>query len=53
MKWLILIAVLVMYVHVFNVVANLYFESNRTLTLNDIWKKFAPPLRVTIELGDA
>ncbi len=36
----VLIAVLVVYVHVFNAVATMYFESDRTLTLRDIFLRF-------------
>jgi len=50
MKWLIVIAVLVLYVHLFNAIANQYFDSDSTMTWNDIWKKFVPPAKITIEL---
>lgn len=50
MKWLIAIVVLVIYVHLFNSIATRYLDSERTLTWSDIWKKFVPPAKITIEL---
>lgn len=37
MKWVIAILVVLLYVHLFNVVAPMYFASDRTLTLVDLW----------------
>jgi len=50
MKWLIVIAVLVLYVHLFNALANQYFDSDNTMTWKDIAKKFLPSGKITIEL---
>ena len=43
--FVIVITVLFTYVHVFNKIATLYFESDRTLTLEDL----ATTLRVHVE----
>ena len=37
MKWVVAILVVLLYVHLFNVVAPMYFASDRTLTLTDLW----------------
>jgi hypothetical protein len=50
MKWLIALAVVIVYVHLFNAVANRYFESGRTLTFQDIYRKMMPPVKITVEL---
>ena len=50
MKWAIVIVVLVLYVHLFNAIANQYFDSGYTMTWKDITKKFMPPAKITIEL---
>lgn len=48
--WLVFLAVLVLYVHLFNAIAHQYFESDRTLTMRDIWRRFVPSGRIVIEL---
>lgn len=50
MKWIVFLVVLVVYVHVFNAIATLYFESNRQLTLKDLWRRFFPGVKITIEM---
>jgi len=50
MKWVIVIVVLVLYVHLFNAIANQYFDSGYTMTWKDITKKFVPSGKITIEL---
>ena len=47
--WLIFLSVLVLYVHLFNAIAGQYFESNRTLALSALWRRFVPSGKVTIE----
>lgn len=44
------IIVTVLYVHLFNAIAELYFDSNQTMTWSDLYRRFAPPMKVTIEL---
>ena len=36
-------AVLFTYVHLFNTIAKLYFDSDRRLTLEDLYYKVVPP----------
>ena len=43
-------AVLFTYVHLFNTVAKLYFDSDRTLTLEDLYRKVVPPIDFHIKL---
>jgi hypothetical protein len=50
MRWLIVVLVLLLYVHLFNAIARLYFESGRTLALKDIWRRFFPGIKIQIEL---
>ena len=50
MKWLLVAVVLLLYVHLFNAIARLYFESGRTLTLRDLWRRFFPGISIRIDL---
>jgi len=50
MKWLIVLVVLILYVHLFNAIANWYLESDRSLTWSDLWAKILPPVKITIQL---
>jgi hypothetical protein len=43
-------AVLFTYVHLFNTIAKLYFDSDRTLTLEDLYRKVVPPTEFHIQL---
>lgn len=47
---LIVMFVIVLYIHLFNRIAELYFDSNRTLTLHDLYRKFVPPTDLHIHL---
>jgi hypothetical protein len=47
--WLIFLSVLILYVHLFNAIAQQYFDSNRTLTATDLWRRFVPSGKITIE----
>ena len=46
--WIVALLVIFLYVHLFNVVARMYLDSERTLTLHDLWRKIVPP--ITIQL---
>ncbi len=46
----IIAAVLFTYVHLFNTIARLYFDSNRTLTLEDLYRKIIPPTDFHIQV---
>jgi hypothetical protein len=50
MKWILVILVVLLYVHLFNAIARLYFESGRSLTLRDLWRRFFPGVKIQIEL---
>jgi hypothetical protein len=50
MKWLIALVVLILYVQLFNILATKYLESDRTLTLADLYRRFVPPVKITIEM---
>ena len=47
---IIIVAVLFTYVHLFNKIAGLYFDSERTLTLIDLYRKVVPPTDFHIQL---
>jgi hypothetical protein len=42
--------VVILYVHLFNKIANLYFDSGRTLTLGDLYRRVVPPTDFHIQL---
>jgi hypothetical protein len=46
----IIAAVLFTYVHLFNKIAGLYFDSGRVLTLEDLYRKVVPPTDFHIQL---
>jgi hypothetical protein len=39
MKWFIPLLVILLYVHLFNAISPMYFASERTLTLIDLWER--------------
>ena len=47
--WLIFLAVLVLYVHLFNATAQQYLETGQTTHLGDLWRRFVPAGKITIE----
>lgn len=38
MKWIVPLLVILLYVHLFNVVAPMYFASDHQMTLMDLWE---------------
>ena len=46
----IIAAVLFTYVHLFNIIAKMYFDTDRTLTLEDLYRKVVPPTDFHIQL---
>jgi hypothetical protein len=48
--WIVSIFVATLYVHLFNAIARTYLDSDRTLRLTDLYRRFFPPLKVSIEL---
>jgi hypothetical protein len=49
-NWVIVAGVAILYVHIFNAIAKLYLESNRTLTLKDLWRRWVPPTDIHIQI---
>jgi hypothetical protein len=50
MNWIIAVFVIVFYVHLFNVIAKMYFDSERRLSLMDVVRRFVPPMKISIEI---
>jgi hypothetical protein len=48
--FVIVAAVIFTYVHLFNKIAALYFDSERTLTLEQLYRKVVPPTDFHIQL---
>ena len=48
--WIIAIFVVTLYVHLFNTIAKMYLDSDRTLGMTDLYRRFVPPVKVSIEL---
>ena len=49
-SWIVSIFVTTLYVHLFNAIAKMYFDSERTLGLSDLYRRFMPPVKISIEL---
>lgn len=49
-NWVVIAGVAILYIHIFNAVAKLYLESNRTMTLKDLWRRWVPPTDIHISL---
>ena len=41
--FVIVATVMILYVHLFNKIASLYFDSGRTLVLEDLYRRVVPP----------
>ncbi len=48
MNWIISLLVILLYVQLFNIVARLYLDSGRTLTLHELWRKVVPPIKIEL-----
>ena len=48
--FIVVMACLLAYVQLFNKVAGMYFDSNRTLTLGELYRKVVPPTDFHIQL---
>ena len=46
MRWLIVVLVAFLYIHLFNALAHMHFTSE--LTLGTLWRRFFPPLTITL-----
>lgn len=45
MRWLVVVLVALLYVHLFIALARLHFESE--LTLGELWRRFFPSVQIT------
>ena len=51
MDWFLLISTItITYVHVFNQIAKMYFDSDQTMTWVDLYRHFVPPTSFEITL---
>ena len=50
MEWIVIAGIVILYIHIFNAVAKLYLESNRSLTLKDLWRRFVPATDIHIQI---
>lgn len=51
MEWIVVSsAVVMLYVQLFNQIANLYFDSDRKLTLTDLYRRIVPPMDFHIRI---
>ncbi len=48
--WIVGIFVAMLYVHLFNAIARMYLDSGRSLGLTDLYRRFLPPMKISIEL---
>ena len=48
--WIVAIFVATLYIHLFNAIARLYLDSGRIMGLTDLYRRFFPPIKVSIEL---
>ena len=48
--WIVSIFVATLYIHLFNAIAKMYLDSGRMMGLTDIYRRFFPPVKVSIEL---
>lgn len=48
MKWIVPLLVILLYVQLFNVISPMYFASDRTLTLPDLWTLIKRNLGLTV-----
>jgi len=50
MEWIVIAGIAILYIHIFNAIAKMYLESNRTLTLKDLWRRFVPATDIHIQI---
>jgi hypothetical protein len=49
-SWIIAIFVVTLYVQLFNAIARMYLDSDKQLTLWDLWRRVFPSIKIQIEL---
>ena len=47
-SWIVALLVILLYVQLFNVVARMYLDSDRTMTLHELWRKVVPPIKIEL-----
>lgn len=50
MWWVVVPFVVFLYIQLFNVLATKYLESEKTMSWNDLFRHFVPPVEITIKL---
>lgn len=50
MNWIVVLVVILLYVHLFNAIANLYFDSDRSLTMYSLYRRVVPSMDFHIRL---
>lgn len=50
MNWIVVLFVVILYVHLFNAIATMYFDSERSMTLYDMYRRVVPPIDFHIRL---
>jgi len=46
----VVLTVVITYIHLFNKIAGLYFDTDRTLSLEDLYRRVVPPTDFHIQL---
>jgi hypothetical protein len=41
---------LITYIHLFNAIAGMYFDSGRQLQLSDLYRRVVPPMELTLKI---
>lgn len=49
-QWYVFLAVGVLYIHLFNALANAYFDSDQKMSWSDLYRRFVPPTEVRLHL---
>ena len=48
MNWIIVALVGMLYIQLFNQIAHMYFDSERTMTFHTLYRHFVPPMTLTL-----
>jgi hypothetical protein len=50
MNWWVPVVVLITYIHLFNAIATMYFDSGRQLQMVDLYRRVVPPMELTLKI---
>lgn len=50
MQWVVFLVMLLLYVHLFNAIAKMYFDSDQKMTWKDLYRKVMPPIHINIQI---